>query len=247
VSPAYEGRSSPGLNGETLISGKLSLSSLILAGCIVLAQATGVSAAEVSGPARVIDGDTLDIGTTRVRLFGIDAPEAAQRCNDAKSSEWACGRSATRALESLTIGTVVTCRGESQDEYGRLLGVCSTLRGEMNAALVRQGLAWAFVKYSSTYVSVEAEARLARRGVFATENERPWDFRAHRWDDATRPAEADKRRECPIKGNIARSGERIYHMPWQSSYEHTSIDERQGERWFCDEGEAERAGWRRAR
>ena len=48
---------------------------------------------------------------------------------------------------------------------------------------MRQGLAWAFVKYSSTYVSVEAEAKAAHRGVFASENEPPWEFRAHRWDD----------------------------------------------------------------
>jgi hypothetical protein len=144
-------------------------------------------------------------------------------------------------------GFCCQCRGESLDEYGRLLGICSTAQGEINAALVRQGLAWAFVKYSSTYVSVEAEAKLARRGVFASENEPPWEFRAHRWDDATRTAEADKQRECPIKGNISRSGERIYHMPWQSTYEHTTVNARQGERWFCDEGEAERAGWRRAR
>jgi len=36
-------------------------------------------------------------------------------------------------------------------------------------------------------------------------------------------------------------------MPWQNTYEKTSINEAKGERWFCDEGEAERAGWRRAR
>ena len=101
VSPVCKGRSGPGHNAEAPVSGKLSWRSLILTGCLVLAQASGVSAAEVSGPARVIDGDTLDIGTTRVRLFGIDAPESAQRCKDAKLAEWACGRSATRALESL--------------------------------------------------------------------------------------------------------------------------------------------------
>jgi hypothetical protein len=85
LSPVCKGRSRPGHNAEAPVSGKLSWSSLILTGCIVLAQASGVSAAEVSGPARVIDGDTLDIGTTRVRLFGIDAPESAQRCKDARS------------------------------------------------------------------------------------------------------------------------------------------------------------------
>ena len=42
----------------------------------------GVSAwtADLSGRARVIDGDTLDVGGTRVRLHGVDAPEAGQSC-----------------------------------------------------------------------------------------------------------------------------------------------------------------------
>lgn len=207
---------------------------------------SATAATVLNGPARVIDGDTIDIQGSRVRLFGIDAPESAQRCKDARNAEWACGRSATHALENLTAGQPVTCRGESHDEYGRLLGVCTTPNSEINAFLVRQGLAWAFVKYSDAYVTVEAEAKTARRGVFAARNEPPWVFRSHRWDSATKSAEADVQRDCPIKGNISRSGERIYHMPWQSSYEHTSINERQGERWFCNEGEAERAGWRRA-
>jgi hypothetical protein len=46
---------------------------------------------------------------------------------------------------------------------------------------------------------------------------------------------------------VSRSGERIFHLPWQATYDRVRIDERSGERWFCDEGEAERAGWRRAR
>jgi endonuclease YncB( thermonuclease family) len=128
VSPVRTGRSGLGHNTKAAVSGKLSRRSLILTGCLVLAEASGVLAAEVSGPARVIDGDTLDIETTHIHLFGIDAPESAQRCKDAKASEWACGRSATRALVYLTGGTAVIYRSESQDEYGRLLDVCSTTR-----------------------------------------------------------------------------------------------------------------------
>jgi len=42
----------------------------------------------VSGAARVVDGDTLVIGTQRIRLFGIDAPESRQTCR-ASSGDWA--------------------------------------------------------------------------------------------------------------------------------------------------------------
>jgi hypothetical protein len=91
-------------------------------------------------------------------------------------------------------------------------------------------LAWAFVKYSNAYVSVEAEARLSRRGVFATDNQPPWEFRAQRWEGAVESAEADKQRTCPIKGNVSQSGERIYHMPRQSTCARVRIDEKHGQR-----------------
>lgn len=51
---------------------------------------------------------------------------------------------------------------------------------------------------------------------------------------------------CRIKGNIAASGERIYHVPGQSYYRDTWVAAA-GERWFCSEAEAQREGWRRAK
>lgn len=53
--------------------------------------------------------------------------------------------------------------------------------------------------------------------------------------------------ECLIKGNISRSGERIYHVPGGRWYDVTRIDRLRGERWFCSEAEARAAGWRRSR
>ena len=58
--------------------------------------------------------------------------------------------------------------------------------------------------------------------------------------------EAEPAAGCVIKGNIARDGERIYHVPGGQSYPRTRIDTAQGERWFCTEEEARAAGWRRA-
>jgi hypothetical protein len=59
---------------------------------------------------------------------------------------------------------------------------------------------------------------------------------------------AETRSGCNIKGNISiNSGQRIYHVPGQHYYSETTIRPEFGERWFCSEGEAQRAGWRRAR
>ena len=52
--------------------------------------------------------------------------------------------------------------------------------------------------------------------------------------------------DCRIKGNISLDGERIYHVPGGEWYTKTRIDEMDGERWFCSEEEARRAGWRKS-
>jgi hypothetical protein len=88
---------------------------------------------------------------------------------------------------------------------------------------------------------VEEAAKAAGRGLWQTTFEGPWVYRSQRWEAAAQEAPEG----CPIKGNINREGERIYHTPWGSQwYERTKITEMSGERWFCDEAEALAAGWR---
>ena len=58
-------------------------------------RTAGTIQADVAGRARVIDGDTVEVASARIRLFGIDAPESAQRCL-AGSNCWSCGAQASR-------------------------------------------------------------------------------------------------------------------------------------------------------
>lgn len=52
--------------------------------------------------------------------------------------------------------------------------------------------------------------------------------------------------DCDMKGNVSyNTGEKIYHEPGDQFYDVTKIDERYGEKWFCSEEEAEKAGFRR--
>src|SRR3954453_2671212 len=106
----------------------------------------------LSGSARVIDGDTLDIRGVRVRLEGIDAPEIGQTCGRKDEAAWPCGRQAAAALAMLVAGREVRCEDRGRDVYGRVLGLCFVDGLEINAHMVRSGLAWAFVKYSHAYV-----------------------------------------------------------------------------------------------
>jgi hypothetical protein len=76
------------------------------------------------GKAWVIDGDTVVISGTHIRLEGIDAPEKDQTCMDANGKPWACGQTATRELRGLIGGRDLTCDKRAEDRYQRALAVC---------------------------------------------------------------------------------------------------------------------------
>jgi endonuclease YncB( thermonuclease family) len=217
------------------------LAALALAVPILPAAAQSPAGQNLAGLARVVDGDTITIAEARVRLEGIDAPEAGQTCKRAWFGTWACGTAATNALVKLVEGREVVCAHKGWDKYGRFLGICSVEGLDINAEMVRQGMAWAFVKYSQAYIAEEAEARVAQRGIWQAETQTAWDYRANRWVSA----ETQVAGGCAIKGNVTKHG-RIYHMPWSPWYDKIKIDVDQGKRWFCSETEAVEAGWRPA-
>lgn len=206
-----------------------------------IARTPGNHGSLLSGRAVVIDGDTVEIGGERIRLEGIDAPEADQTCNGGWFGTWKCGRAATEQLRWLTGGRRVDCESAGRDKYGRVLGWCSADGRDINAEMVRTGHAWAFVRYSTRYQSVEADARKAKVGIWKGDAEPAWVFRERRWA----AAEPRAPEGCAIKGNITANGH-IYHMPWSPWYAKVRIEPAKGERWFCSEAEAGKAGFRPA-
>jgi endonuclease YncB( thermonuclease family) len=210
----------------------------------LLATLTAVSSAdalEVSGRPRILDGDTIEIANMRIRLHGIDAAESRQRCVAAKQIVRP-GQTAVRRLQALT-SDGVSCTGMDFDKYGRLVAVCRSSAGEdIGRAMVREGMAWAFERYSRNYVADQGFARKANLGVWAMACDTPWDFRAKRWSVNSQSAPEG----CAIKGNITKNG-KIFHLPWNRDYTRVKIEREAGERWFCNAEEAMTAGWRPAR
>ena len=198
-----------------------------------------------TGRITVVDGDSLRVCGHEVRIFGIDAHEGRQSCQTQVGKSWPCGAEATRALQTVS-GRQAGCQLRDIDRYDRLVATCTVDGTDLGAWMVAQGWALAYSQYSTRYVALERQAAAAAIDMHAGRFNRPSDWRRAQ---RARAAQVDAAAPsgCAIKGNISRSGSRIYHMPGQEHYARTRISPSKGERWFCSEAEARSAGWRRAK
>jgi len=214
---------------------------------IVLSLFPVASAAQgFGGTVRVVDGDTLDVGATRVRLHGIDAPELGQICTNPDGATWDCGTWVADQLRARIATREARCETVDTDRYGRTVATCTVAGQDVGRMLVSGGLALAYRKYSMAYDLDEKGAVVAGRGLHGHLMARPEDHRRAVREKRTQQNAAPNA-DCPIKGNVNSKGRRIYHMPGQADYARTVIRPETGERWFCDEAAARAAGWRRAK
>jgi len=218
----------------------------ILIACLMSALSWSASAQlAIVGVASVIDGDTLEVHGKRIRLHGIDAPESAQLC-EKDGRQYRCGQQAALALSDKIGRASIRCEQRDMDRYKRIVAVCRLGNVDLNAWMTREGWAVAYRQYSRDYVDEESAARAAKLGIWAGRFVEPSKWRRGDRLDSERSGDSASG-SCPIKGNISNRGERIYHVPGGRYYGQTRIDEQKGERWFCSEGEAQKAGWRRSR
>ncbi|MCJ8139327.1 thermonuclease family protein [Falsirhodobacter halotolerans] len=132
----------------------------------------------VAGGARILDGDTVDLNGTRIRLYGIDAPEMAQTCTFG-ARDWSCGVEARDALAAMIGDHPLSCEKRDTDRYGRTVATCSANGISVNTWMVRNGWALAYRQYGGAiYDANERAARDEKRGIWASEFTAPWDWRA---------------------------------------------------------------------
>ncbi|MBB4380321.1 thermonuclease family protein [Bradyrhizobium sp. SBR1B] len=221
-----------------------------------------VWAATLRGAPRILDGNTIEIEQTNVRLSGIDAPETDQICLDAQGRKWACGVAARDELIKNSNGRTWDCHTQKVDEYRRALGSCFIEGEDVNAWMIRSGWALSAGASRHTYVVHELVASTASAGLWSGAFITPGDWRGRNTSTIivgakTVPINAQEillgalvlseppSPECRIKGILAR-GERIYHLPGDSGYEQIGMTNTRSERWLCSEAEAEATGWRKA-
>jgi endonuclease YncB( thermonuclease family) len=113
---------------------------------------TEVDRLTVSGPSRVIDGDTVVVAGVHVRLKGVDAAEM----------DTAPGQHARQVMLHIVNGSELRCLLTGEHTWRREVGYCSTADGtDINRAIIEQGAALACPRYSERYVRFEQAKTVA--------------------------------------------------------------------------------------
>jgi endonuclease YncB( thermonuclease family) len=131
------------------------------------------------GQVSVIDGDTLEIHGTSIRLWGIDAPESSQLCRGEDSSQYRCGVQAANDLDTFIARRLVNCMPLNLDPYGRTVATCAVGGTDLGEWLVRKGLALDWPQYSKgRYGEAQGDAERTGRGIWKGSYVEPWLYRA---------------------------------------------------------------------
>jgi endonuclease YncB( thermonuclease family) len=237
-------------------------STTLLVAASILLLASAAQAADVTGVPKIRDGDQIQIGSSRIRLGGIDAPSVDQLCLNTKGERWTCGLAARDELAKHVENKSWTCHHVGQtDRRGRMVARCEVDGEDIQKWMVQNGWALSYVRFSHEYDADEAAAREAKAGMWQGAFIAPWDWRVRNKKTtilgAAKPPENSNAillasasgsvapsPECTIKGNVNRSGECIYHKPTSRWYAQIKMQINKGTRWFCSVEEAEAAGCR---
>ncbi len=221
-------------------------------------------AADITGIPRIREGDLVQIGSSRIRLGGIDAPSVDQLCLSNKGERWTCGVAARDQLIKHAGNKTWTCHVRRTDRRGRQIARCEVGGEDIQKWLVKSGWALSYARRSHDYDASEKAARETKAGMWQGAFIAPWDWRvrnkktavlgaakpppnAHAILLASASGSVAPSPDCTIKGNVNRSGECIYHKPSSRWYAQIKMNIAKGTRWFCSVDEAEAAGCRETR
>jgi len=226
---------------------------------------TMARAADITGVPKIREGDQIQIGSTHIRLGGIDAPSVDQLCLNTTGERWTCGIAARDELIKHVGNKSWTCQQrQAADRRGRIVARCEVDGEDIQKWMVKNGWALAYLRFSHDYDADEAAAREAKAGMWQGAFIAPWDWRvrnkktvilgavkpppnAHAILLASASGAVAPSPDCTIKGNVNGSGECIYHTPTSRWYAQIRMQIAKGTRWFCSVEEAEAAGCRETR
>ena len=150
----------------TRISTVLALAAFVFVFALIAgARSEAGQVAVLSGQASVIDGDTIEIHNTRIRLHGIDAPESGQSC-EVLGGTYRCGQRAAIVLDTFLGVQTVKCQQTDTDRWKRVVARCFVREIDLGNWMVENGWAIAYREYSTEYVQAEQRARSRKLGIW---------------------------------------------------------------------------------
>jgi len=211
--------------------GKQGINKLLMGGGVLAAVASltvvNIYGRRIDWPAyevrEVVDGDTFFTKEGLIiRLASLDAPEIGV-CG---------GEEAAEALRKLIMGKPLYIKAIQRDMYDRLIAHVYTKDVYVNKNLLEMGAAYYDMsdEWSKNLREIGGRARNEKRGVFG--------------EKCTQTINREDP-ECVIKGNTSLNGGKIpmYRFPECAQYETTLVQLYLGDRWFCSEEEARKAGF----
>jgi endonuclease YncB( thermonuclease family) len=114
----------------------------------------------------IVDGQTLWLNGTLVRLRGVDAPSRGRFCRNMSGELYDCGAAAVAALSEIAHGRGISCQLSGRDSSGFPLGNCQAGDVDVNRSIVASGWAHASLDMDELR-QAEARARSARLGIWA--------------------------------------------------------------------------------
>src|SRR6195256_6032314 len=121
-------------------------------------------AADVSGVPKISEGDQIQIGSSRIRLGGIDAPSVDQLCLNNSGERWTCGVAARDELIKHADNKTWTCHIRQADRRGRQIARCEVDGEDIQKWMVQSGWALSYARFSHDYDADEKTARDAKAG-----------------------------------------------------------------------------------
>tara|TARA_B100001063_G_C16753152_1_gene551497 strand:- start:1684 stop:2160 length:477 start_codon:yes stop_codon:yes gene_type:complete len=132
---------------------------------------------------KIVDGDTINLNGDKIRFSGIDAPESFYKGREQlclkKKIIIRCGKLSKDFLIKIIGKNTVTCKKEKKpDKYNRILAECFVKGQSLSKALVKNGFAFDYPKYSKKkYSKFQKYAKKNKLGLWDMEFKFPWDFR----------------------------------------------------------------------
>ncbi len=135
-------------------------------------------------------GDELTIAEraglrgSKIKLWGIDAPEMAQICRTKRGIEYNCGEFSKNALTTFTKDKQVLCTVLFTTVQRVQVARCQMANVDVAGAMIAAGWAFAAPHVTSNYDRIQSKAQARKLGMWAGRVEPPWNFRSRLEADA---------------------------------------------------------------